>query len=107
MATKFTQIVSERLGDENLTAIARKVGIPKAVLHDWVKGKRLPSVKNIHLVKALADYLGLTLEELLIGSDFQKQEKRIISSVRFSDEDKNYEITIQRINEGGKKGRSK
>ena len=94
MDLKFTDILRERLKGQNLSAIAREVHIPKSLLHDWVHGDRLPSLKNINHVKALASYLGLSLDEVFFGT----HEKSIISSITFEDEGRQYRINIEKIN---------
>jgi hypothetical protein len=93
MEQRFSEILRERLEGENLSAIAREIGIPKTILHDWVQSRRLPSMKNIHYVSKLGEYLGLTLEQLFFGQD----EKKILSSISFNDEDREYRILIERV----------
>lgn len=97
MGLLFSKVLEERLQGKNLSAVAREVGIPRAVLHDWVKGKRLPSLRNIELVKQLADYLGLSLEQIIFGDKSKSNNAKSISSVRFSDENRHYEVIVQRI----------
>ncbi len=93
MSENFHKILKERLEGENLSAISKQLDIPNSLLHDWHSAKRLPSMKNIEAVKRLADYLGLTLEELFI----EDTSKNIITSLSFKDEDKEYRILIERI----------
>jgi hypothetical protein len=64
------------------------------MLHDWVKGKRIPSLNNIEYIKLLADHLGISLEELLTG---EKEDKKIISSILFQDDSRQYKIQVERI----------
>ena len=93
MELKFTSVIQERLKGQNLSAIARKLDMPKALLHDWVQSKRLPSFRNLNHVLKLAGFLGLTLEELLIGSS----NRKIISSVEFEDSGQVYQICITKM----------
>ena len=93
MSMKFNQILQEKLGSENLTEIARELDMPKSILHDWVVSMKQPSGKNIPHVKAIAEYLGLTLDELFFG----EANKTTISSVSFEDNGRKYRINIERL----------
>lgn len=94
MESKINDILRERLEGENLSKIARELGISKSLLADWVSARRQPSLKNIKAVAKLAAYLGLSLEQLLLGKD---TERKIISAVTFEDEKRAYRINIERI----------
>jgi len=86
-----------KLKGKNISAIARDIGVSSSLLHDWVQGRRLPSMKNIHHVKALAEHIGLTLEELLFGvSSDEKKNERVITQLTFDDGDRSYKINILR-----------
>jgi transcriptional regulator with XRE-family HTH domain len=89
---KFTNILTKALEGKNLSRVAQDIGMDRNLLFQWAKSKRSPSLKNIHYIKKLADYLGLTLEELLIG----EEEKKVISSISFSDEGREYRLIIER-----------
>jgi ribosome-binding protein aMBF1 (putative translation factor) len=91
----FSKILKESFEGKNLSFIAKELNIPKQVLHDWVHGERLPSMKNIEYVKRLSEFLGLSLEELLLGQSARK----VISSVSFMDEGKKYIINIEKVEE--------
>ena len=59
----------------------------------------MPSLKNIHYVKKLADYLGLTLDEILLGSsnkDDESYKEKTLANLIFNDDDRAYEIRILR-----------
>lgn len=94
METKISEILRVRLEGENLSKIARELGISKSLLADWVASRRLPSLKNIEAVAKLAAYLGLSLEQLLLGKD---SERKIISAVTFEDEKRAYRVNIERL----------
>ena len=94
MELKVSKILAHRLKGENLSALAKVLEMPRSMLHDWVKGKRVPSLNNIEYIKKLADYLGITLEELLTGAT---DEKKVISSVLFQDESRQYKVSIERL----------
>lgn len=89
----FSETIKKHLKDKNLSHVARELGIPKTVLHEWVNASRNPSLKNIGHIKKLADYLSLSLNELLIGED----STTLLSSFTFEDGDKKYRIKIERI----------
>lgn len=93
MSETFSLILQRKLKEKNLSLVARELNIPKTLLHEWLNAKRLPSMKNIAHIKSLADYIGLTLDELLIGSN----ENRTISSISFEDSGRKYRINIERV----------
>jgi transcriptional regulator with XRE-family HTH domain len=90
---KFAAVLKKRLKDKNLALVARELGIPKTLLHEWVQSKRMPSFKSIGHLKRLADYLSLSLEELLL----EEAEEKVISSVTFDDGGRKYRIKIERV----------
>jgi ribosome-binding protein aMBF1 (putative translation factor) len=94
MELKFTTIIQERLADENLSQISDKLEIPRSLLQDWVHNERKPSLANIEHVVSLSKYLGISLEELLLGT---KTEQKTVSSITFSDDGREYRINIERI----------
>lgn len=94
MAQNFSKILRERLAGRNLSQLARELGISKSLLADWVGARRIPSLRNIGAIAKLADHLGLTLEQLLLGN---KQEKRVISAITFDDDSREYRINIERL----------
>ena len=93
MELKFSKILSVALRGKNISSVAREVDMPRSMLHDWAKSKRVPSLNNIEYIKRLADYLGLSLEEILIG----ESGKKTISSVSFQDDQRQYRISVERI----------
>lgn len=93
MELKFSKILSAALKGKNLSSVAREIDMPRSMLHDWAKSKRVPSLNNIEYIKRLADYLGLSLEEILIG----ETNKKTISSVSFQDDQRQYRISVERI----------
>lgn len=90
---KFSEVIKKHLKDKNLSHVARELGIPKTLLHEWVQANRVPSLKNIKHIKSLADYLSLSLNDLLLGED----NDRVLNSLTFDDEGKKYRIKIERI----------
>lgn len=91
--SKFSDLLAKRLADKNLAKLARELKIPRTVLHDWVTSRREPSFRNVHHLKALAQYLGLTLDELLT----EQIRERVISAVVFEDGGRKYRVKIERI----------
>lgn len=89
----MSKILNERLRGENLSRIARQIGISKSVLSDWVAARRVPSLKNIEQVAKLADYLGLSLDQLLLGRSTQGQ---VVGSVQIQDGDRSYKIVVSK-----------
>lgn len=94
MEAKISEILRQRLEGENLSKVARELGISKSLLADWVASRRLPSLRNIDAVAKVATYLGLTLEQLLLGKE---QDRKLISAVTFEDGNRAYRINIERL----------
>lgn len=94
MELKVSKILAQRLKGKNLSALAKELEMPRSMLHDWVKGKRIPSLNNIEHIKQLADHLGISLEELLTG---ERDDKKIISSILFQDDSRQYKISVERL----------
>ncbi len=94
MELQFTRILQERLADSNLSKLSDELSINRSLLQDWVHNNRKPSLSNMKNILKLADYLGLSLEELLIGT---QSESKTISSISFNDDGREYRINIQRI----------
>ena len=89
----FGEFLRNRLADENLSQVARKIGVSRAVLHQWVSGRRTPSLASVESLQRLAAHLNVSLEELLVG----RQAERVISTVTFKDEKRHYRIKIERV----------
>lgn len=93
-STKISQILAERLAGKNLSQVARELGIGKSLLADWVASRRVPSLRNADAIGKLATYLGLTLDQLVLG---EKVERKVISAVTFDDDSRQYRINIERL----------
>lgn len=94
MELKFSKILSIALKGKNISAVAREIDMPKTMLHEWTNAKRVPSLANIEYIKKLADYLGLSLEELLTC---ESPDTKVISSISFQDDQRQYRISVERI----------
>ncbi len=91
---KISAILREKLEGKNLSQVARELSISKSLLADWVANRRVPSIRNIEAVAKLAEYLGLSLEQLLLGRD---DNRKVISAVTFEDESRRYRICVERV----------
>jgi len=89
----LSDVLKKRLKDRNLAEVSRELGIPRTLLFEWTQARRIPSLKNVHHLKALATYLSLSLDELLLGGT----QDKVLSSVTFEDAGKKYRIKIERI----------
>lgn len=90
----LSKVLKRELKGKVLSKVAKEIGISVAILHDWHSSSRKPSAKNLYQLRKLADYIGLTLEEILFD---EKTEKRVICSTVFNDEGKTYRINIERL----------
>lgn len=89
----FHKILKAHFKDKNISEVARTLAIPRSVLSDWLKEEKDPSFKNLDYLKRIADHLGLSLDELLIG----EPTTRVISSVSFEDGINKYQVQINKI----------
>lgn len=92
---KLSQVLKRELKSQKQSEVAKACGISKSLLNDWLAARRLPSAKNLpHLLK-LANYLGLTLEQLVF--DQNPKEINTIASTRFSDGGIEYRVNIEKV----------
>lgn len=87
-------VLQRELKGKVISRVAKEIGIPVSILHDWYSSSRKPSAKNMWHLRKLADYLGLTLEQILFD---EKNDKQVISSTSFTDRGVQYRINIEKI----------
>lgn len=92
MKNNVSEVLKERLKDENISSLTRKLNLPKGLLHRICKEGRNPSLSNIPALVTLCDYLGITLQELLTGSVGPK----LITSLSFTDDGTTYLVKIEK-----------
>lgn len=92
---RLSAILRKALKGKRLSQVALEAGIPKSLLHDWVSAARKPSGKNLPHLRRLARHLGLTLDEVLFGSE--SGQRTIISTTRFSDSGHEYLVSIEKL----------
>ena len=93
MTKEFHKALKLYFKGKNLSEVSRQLEIPRSLLQDWIQEGREPSFKNLIYLKRISDYLGLSLDELLLG----KPTSKIINSVTFEDDGKQYQILISRL----------
>lgn len=91
---KLSIVLQRELKGKVISRIAKEIGIPVSILHDWYSSSRKPSAKNMWHLRKLADYLGLTLEQILFD---EKNDKQVISSTSFTDRGVQYRINIEKM----------
>lgn len=91
---KLSQVLQRELKGKVLSRVAKEIGIAVSILHDWYSSSRKPSAKNMWQLKKLADYLGLSLEQILFD---EKVERQIISSTTFTDRGVQYRVNVEKI----------
>ena len=62
---KLSTVLQRELKGKVISKVAKEIGIGVSLLHDWCNSSRTPSAKNMWQLKKVADYLGLSLEEIL------------------------------------------
>lgn len=67
MATPFNDLLRQKLADHCITKVAARIGVRKQLLHSWVHEGRVPTLNHAEAICKLADYLGITLKELITG----------------------------------------
>lgn len=91
---KLSQVLKRELKGKVLSRVAKEVGISVSILHDWSSSSRKPSAKNMWQLRALAEYLGLSLEQILFD---EKKECQVISSTTFMDGGVQYRVNIEKV----------
>ncbi|MBL7557702.1 MAG: helix-turn-helix transcriptional regulator [Bdellovibrionaceae bacterium] len=91
---KLSQVLQRELKGKVLSRVAKEIGVGVSILHDWYSSSRKPSAKNMWQLKKLADYLGLSLEQILFD---EKVERQIISSTTFTDRGVQYRVNIEKL----------
>ena len=94
---KLKEVLSREIRNRGVSTsqLARLCGIPKSTLHDWVSG-RLPNSKNIHLIKDLSEFLGISISLLLFNQEEKKTDSEIVSMCTFNDGNHIYRITVEK-----------
>lgn len=91
---KLSLVLQRELKGKVLSRVAKEIGVSVSILHDWYSSSRKPSAKNMWQLKKLADYLGLSLEQILFDEEVERQ---IISSTTFTDRGVQYRVNVEKI----------
>lgn len=94
-AIKLAQVLKRELGSRKQSEVARECGISRTLLNDWISARRIPSAKNLGQLNRLAKFLGLTLEQILF--DEQPRQTNLIASTRFTDNETEYRVCIEKV----------
>lgn len=95
--SNFSKKLGELLKNKSISQVAKDIDIPKSTLSDWLNSKKGPNMSSMEKVRNLADYLGVTFEELIFG-DSLNQESKTITTITFTDENRTYSVQIKKIN---------
>ena len=91
---KLSIVLQRELKGKIISRVAKDVGISVSILHDWYSSARRPSAKNMWQLKKLADFLGLSLEEILFD---EKSDRHLICSTTFSDRGVQYRVNVEKV----------
>jgi hypothetical protein len=93
---KLSKVLQKELKARKITinAIAKECKIPVSVLHGWINGT-LPSAKNLHHIKTLTSYLGLSTDHLLFGAS--SNNRHTLFSSTFMDGNTQYRLIIEKV----------
>ena len=94
MGTKLSDTLKKRLHGKNISQLSRELQISKSLLSDWIAARRTPSLKNIESLQKIAAYLGMSLDELLVG---KPSDGKVITALVFEDDRRSYRINIERL----------
>ncbi len=94
---RLAQVLQRELKGKVISKVAKEVGLGVSLLHDWHSAARSPSARNMEQARKLANYLGLTLEELLFD---ERTDREVISSTSFTDRGVQYRVNIERLRKG-------
>lgn len=92
MEIKLSKVLTKKLYGKTYAEIERATGIPKSLVNDWKNGSQ---PRNLVQLKRLSEYLDCTLDELLF--DCVPEERKILSSTVFTDEEQSYKISIEKM----------
>lgn len=98
MDIKLKEVIRREMKSRkvSLNELSRATSISLSTLHGWKHGVK-PSAKNLHLIKYLAKYFELTVNELLFNEKEAKGSNQILFSSTFSDQDRVYKIVVEKI----------
>jgi hypothetical protein len=91
---KLSQVLRRELKGKVISRVAKEVGMSVSLLHDWYNSSRKPASKNLWQLKMLAEYLGLSMDEVLFDEQGHKQ---VISTTTFTDRGVQYRINIEKV----------
>lgn len=93
----FSKMLNELFKHKSITQVAKEIGIPKSTLSEWASSKKGPNLSSMHHVRELASYLGISFEELIFGKE--SSETKTLTTVKFTDGENKYSISIIKINQ--------
>ena len=93
----FSKTLTKYLRDKSITKVASDLGIPKSTLSEWCTSKKGPNLSSMNKVKDLANYLGISFEELIFGET--QRESEVLTTVNFKDGKNKYTIKITKHKE--------
>ena len=96
MELRLSKVLKRELKNLKLRDVSEATDISISLLCDWKEG-RLPSAKNLPKLQILADYLDLTLSQLLFSKKEQDSTAITLQSTQFRDGENQYRIIIEKL----------
>lgn len=96
MDLRLSTVLKRELKTRKLTDVSEDTGISISLLSDWKEG-RLPSAKNLTKLQTLAEYLELSLSELLFNKRENESKAVTLQSTQFRDGENQYRIVIEKL----------
>ena len=76
--------------------MAKEAGIGASTLHNWVNSVN-PTIGSMPKLLRLADYLDLTISELLLDKSDKDSDHEVLFQSTFKDDGHQYRLTIEKI----------
>jgi transcriptional regulator with XRE-family HTH domain len=97
MAIQLKHILKSKLVEAGIgvPTLAKKTSISRKTIENWIAGQR---PQNLEQVKAVADYFGMTVDELCFGPRMTKVETR--TALELHQDEINagvFEVVLRRI----------
>lgn len=98
MEIKLKRVIARQLKNRgiSLNALAKEAGIGASTLHNWVNSVN-PTIGSMPKLLRLADYLDLTISELLLDKADKDSEHEVLFQSTFKDDGHQYRLTVEKI----------
>lgn len=98
MEIKLKRVIARHLKDRGLSlnSLAKGAGLGTSTVHNWLNSVN-PTVGSLPKLLKLANYLNISISELLLDKSDEGTENEILFQSTFKDADHQYRLTIEKI----------